>query len=45
MKFESTDTRGKVWAVFVYASFNERIRLEQWKNCIQKVGGGGRDGF
>lgn len=31
VELESADTQGKVWVVLVYASVNERIRLEQWE--------------
>lgn len=36
VEFESTDTRGKVCVVFVYARVKNRIRLEQWEELYTK---------
>lgn len=30
VEFESTDTNGKLWAIFVYASTREKVREDQW---------------
>lgn len=31
VEFESADTKGKLWAIFVYASISEKVRAKQWQ--------------
>lgn len=34
--FETKETKGKMWVVFVYASTREKTRKDQWGNCGQR---------
>lgn len=31
IEFQTPKTKGRIWAVFVYASNNEKVRTEQWE--------------
>lgn len=31
VEVESTDTNGRVWAIFIYASIREKVRAKQWQ--------------
>lgn len=31
IEFELLESGGRIWAIFVYASTNDRVRVEQWK--------------
>lgn len=32
MELEMTETKGRVWVVFVYASVKEKLREDRWHN-------------
>lgn len=36
VEFETADSRGKLWGVFVYASNKDGIRKDQWMELLQR---------
>lgn len=36
VEFENTETKGRMWAVFMYASIDENTRTEQWQEVITR---------
>lgn len=38
IEFETPKTNGRMWAVFVYASNKENVRIEQWEELWTKRG-------
>lgn len=36
VEFETPETKGKIWAIFIYASIKEKLRSEQWRELLQK---------
>lgn len=38
IEFETLETNGRMWAVFVYASNKEKFRTEQWEELWTKRG-------
>lgn len=36
VEFETSETKEKVWAIFIYASIKEKLRSEQWRELLQK---------
>lgn len=38
VEFETVDTKGKMWAVFIYASNKEKDHMDQWNDLWSKKG-------
>lgn len=36
IELEMTETKGRIWAVFVYASVKEKVRQEQWRDLLMR---------
>lgn len=38
VEFEVSESEGKTWAIFVYASNKEKTRMEQWQELLDRKG-------
>lgn len=36
VEFETQDSGGRIWAIFIYASNKERVRTDQWQYLISR---------
>lgn len=45
VEFETIDTKGKMWEVFVYANNKEKDRMDQWHELWSKKDSGDLNGF
>lgn len=45
MEFETSESKGKLWTIFVYVSNKERERMDQWHELWSKKASGVLGGF